>query len=135
MNNTTRRSLFKKLGVGAAAVAALSVAGTSKTAKAGLAPIDPKRAVQVQAQGEANYQIIAALGGNGKTAGVFLDMFPHEQPEFGLLEDNSLLGLGVRVEGETVTIRGLDTLVNRGELQAARCTIEDVNIEIGVAKL
>lgn len=134
MKNTTRRNLFKKLGVGAAAIAALSVAGTSQTAKAGPAPVDPKRTVSVEGK-DGNYQVVVALGGTGQSVGVFLDMFESNSPKLGLY-DAQHLGLGVKVSDGKVSIRGLDALVNRSyALQAGRCYAEDVSVKVGLTKM
>ena len=133
MKNTTRRNLFKKLGVGAAAVAALTVAGTSQSAKAA-APVDPKRAVSVEGK-NGDFQVVVALGGTGQSAGVFLDMFASSTPKLGLY-DTKHLGLGVKVSNNTVSIRGLDSLVNRAyAAQAGRCWMDDVNVEVGTVMM
>ena len=130
MNNTTRRNLLAKLGLGAAAIAALSVGGISQTAQAGedLIPIDIKRSVMITAPANSMQVTVSIAPPAG---GVTLTTKVADAPLIGFTKDGKSLNLGVTVQGDKVTIQGLDTLVNRAAA-SGRCTISTGDIDLAL---
>lgn len=128
MNNSTRRNLLAKLGLGAAAIAAISVTGISQTAHAEqLAPIDIKRSVTVTAVAE---KLQVSVGISPIAKGVVITAKASDAPQIGISNDGKLLNLGVSILGDKVTITGLDSMVNRAA--AGRCTITTGDIDLAV---
>lgn len=119
MKNTTRRSLLRKLGAGATAMAAVAVAGTSATAKAAeLKPLDPNRTVVIPAPQE-QIQVAVSIGPDGFE----LTSEPTDVPQIGVSDDAKTLFLGIFVDNENMAITGLDTVLNRAAAASGRCNI------------
>ncbi len=123
MKNTTRRNLLKSLGAGAAALAALTVAGTPGSAKAELIPIDPNRTVVVPIQSNS-LQVAVQI----TKEGFVVDAKPSDEPKVGITKDETTLLLGVYFDKDNLAITGLDSVLNRAK--EGRCIISDNNVEL-----
>jgi hypothetical protein len=124
MKNTTRRSLLNKLGLGAAALAAITVAGTSNLASAKMIPINPNRTVQVGIPAPS-LQVTVKFGPQG----FVLTSQANDAPIAGISQDRLSLRLGVQFNQQSVAITGLDSVINRAQ-SAGRCWMDDVNVEV-----
>jgi len=127
MNQTSRREMFAKLGAGAAALTALSVAGTAaaapitavKTTPTRIAVTSPRTEVLVKS-GQTSIQVNVGIDKQG-----FIFQTSSSSSKVGLTSDAKVLQLGVKIKDGGVEVTGLEGLLNRGGDVSAegRCTM------------
>jgi hypothetical protein len=132
VKNSSRRNLLAKLGTGAAAAAALSVAGTSTVARAAssapkkgaTALVNPKSVKTLAVKGK-KLEVVVSMNKDAKK-GLAVSASPNAKPRIGVRK--GALHLGVSVSDRGVSITGLDSVLSHSA--DGRCVISDNSVAL-----
>ncbi|MEM6293114.1 MAG: hypothetical protein AAGA54_17690 [Myxococcota bacterium] len=93
-----------------------------------LAPINPKRKVSFQAEGD---QLAVSVKLSPKAGGFVISSKPGKVKNVGVDAEGGALNLAVTASGGSVSIAGLDGVLNRASGDS-RCwlTVEEANINV-----